>query len=64
MLTPSRRSCLTIKKTHTGPSPADVARSQGKGAQAIKEKDVPKIEKVDSTGRIEPTKEGLLKRRQ
>ncbi|GAA5868711.1 hypothetical protein JCM8547_003791 [Rhodosporidiobolus lusitaniae] len=55
-------NCLTIKRTHVGPSPAEVARAQGKGDELVKDENAPRIEKADATGVIQPTAAGVLKR--
>lgn len=61
-------SCLTIKrKAAPGapgyrPSPAEVARKQGKADEPIKEDGVPVTHEVDKTGRKVPTEVGVLKR--
>lgn len=44
------------------PSPAEVARAQGKADAPISDDDVPRTEKVDATGVKKPTEAGLLKR--
>ncbi|BGP14538.1 hypothetical protein JCM10213_001886 [Rhodosporidiobolus nylandii] len=57
-------NCLTIKRkpASAGPSPADIARKQGKADEPVREKDVPKTEEVDETGRKEGKWYGVLKR--
>ncbi|GAA6003143.1 uncharacterized protein JCM10292_002889 [Rhodotorula paludigena] len=61
-------NCLTIKRKPAPgqpgahPSPAEVARAQGKADAPISDDDVPRTEKVDATGVKKPTEAGLLKR--
>ncbi|KAJ8295963.1 putative CDP-alcohol phosphatidyltransferase class-I family protein C22A12.10 [Rhodotorula toruloides] len=60
--------CLTIKRKPAPgtpgyqPSPAEIARKQGKADEPIKEDGVPLTHEVDKTGRKVPTEAGLLKR--
>ena len=62
------RSCLTIKhKPAPGtpgahPSPAEVARAQGKADEPIEDEGAPVTEDVDATGVKKPSPDGLLKR--
>ncbi|GAA5884481.1 hypothetical protein JCM6882_005268 [Rhodosporidiobolus microsporus] len=55
-------NCLTIKHHHSGPSPAEIAKSQGKAAEPIRDAGVPKTEEADATGVKKPTEFGMLKR--
>ncbi|GAA6019480.1 hypothetical protein JCM10207_001403 [Rhodosporidiobolus poonsookiae] len=57
-------NCLTIKHkpASAGPSPADVARAQGKADEPVRDKGAPKTEDVDATGVKKPTALGVLKR--